>query len=322
MQPPQPQPNPWQDFFNVYLDLGYMLHAEIARDPASKESADALEHFLTGIREDANPRSDKCRAIVHEVIKQFRGKSREIIFQEPSYFDTELHLFPGVDGVDIAALWRSHPLYRNGLWQYIEQLYVIGNVCLHPNRKNDFLQAVRKLKGLRNPELVQPDDEEEEEEEDMDAIIENMAGQFGMGDNPAMKQLMGTMARSLHGTMTQSDNPMGLLQSILSGDMSALGGLEAQMTQEIESKLESGELTEADFQQSRDGMMNQFGGMQGLMGMAQGLGLQVPGNENPDMAAQYATQAGGQAPQQPQPRQAQQTTAQAPKKKKKSRTKK
>lgn len=272
-----------------------MLHAEMARDAANAEAASNLEHFLTKVREDPDPHSSACRAIVHEVIKQFRGKSREIIFQDARYFDEPLHVFPGVAGVDVAELWRNHPLYRNGLWQYIEQLYVIGNVCLHPNRKNDFLQAVRKLKSLRNNSdaggAAAAEDEEPPQEEDMDAVIENMAGMFGMEGNPAMKQLMGTMARNLHGTMSQSANPMGMLQSLLSGDMSVLGGLEEQMTKEIEEKMEAGELSEADFQQTRQGMMQQFGGMEGLMGMAQGLGLQVPTDENADYAAAAAAAA-------------------------------
>jgi hypothetical protein len=274
MQQQRPQPDPWADFFGVYLDLGYALHGEIQRDPSLTESAQQLEEFLQKVRE-GDPHSEWHRGIVYEVIKRFRGKSKDILFQEPSYFEEELKLFPGIDGIDIAKLWRERPLYRNGLWQWVEQLFVIGNVCLHPNRKHKFLKVVRQLKQMKQGITEAP----EEEEEDISGVVQGMAEMFGMGDNPAMGELMTDLAKHMHQTMSTSENPMGLLQSMISGDMGCLGDLEQRMQQKIAHKMETGELTEADFERQREGMLQNFGGMEGLMQMANGLGLEVPNGE-------------------------------------------
>jgi hypothetical protein len=275
MQQRQAPPNPWKDFFEVYLDLGYALHAEIARDPQLAEVSAQLQTFLQKIRDENDPNSEASRTIVHEVIQRFRNKSKQILFQESSYFDEELLLFPSIQ-LDVAQLWRDRPLYRTGLWQWIEQLYVIGNVCLHPNRKDKFLQAVRELKAAKNGVPPPQQNEEGPTEENMDQVVDQMASMFGMDQNPAMKQMMAKMAKSLHGKMANNDNPMAMLQSIVSGDLSSLGDLQQEIETDITASIEKGELSEADFQRSRDGMMQKFGGMDGLMQMAQGMGLQVP----------------------------------------------
>lgn len=318
-----PPPDPWADFFGVYLDLGYALHQEFARagdGEGTSEAATQLEAFLQQIR-SGDPHSEWHRNIVHEVIKRFRGKSKEILWQDPSYFDEPLLLFPGVDGIDIAKLWQEHQLYRNALWQWVEQLFVIGNVCLHPNRKDKFLQIVKQLKEMKSgePASMQP---EQEEEEDLDGVVQGMAQMFGMGDNPAMMEIMTDLTKHMHTTMTQSANPMELLQSMISGDMSALGDLDQRIQSKIATKLESGELTEEDFERQSQGMMQNFGGMEGLMQMAGGLGLQVPEGGtagaalDAELAEPHLTQeqllqhrerlmqmaAGGQQQQQQQPR--------------------
>jgi hypothetical protein len=286
----QNQPNPWKDFFHAYLDLGYALQSEIARDVEMSDQSAKLLSFLREISEqidcaggaEADPKSttDRCRQIVHEVIARFRNKSKQIIFQDVSFFDEELMLFPSID-LDVAKLWRERPLYRTSLWHHIEQLYIIGNVCLHPNRKDQFLQAVKQLKAQAKPQGQAVDEgvavavaPEEEEEEDMDTVVNTMASMFGMDQNPAMKRMMAKMAKSLHGTMSSSENPMAMLQSIVSGDLSALGNLQEEMEKDISASIESGELTEADFAKSRDGMMQKVGGMDKLMQMAQEIGLQ------------------------------------------------
>ena len=266
--------NPWSDFFNVYLDLGYALHGHIAAK--SPETAKELDDLLKAIREHSNDEevSDFNRSIVHAVVAQFRGKSRDILYQNPEYFNQPLFLFPAGQGfidVNVAEVWRQNKLFQQGLWQYIEQLYVIGNVCLHPNRKDKFLKIVRQLKREANPAAGPPEDEE-----DIAGVVQGISQMMGLGDNPAMGELMTDLAKQMHQTMSQTDDPMALLQSMMSGDMSALGDMQQSFERKITAKIETGELSEADFQQSREGMAANFGGMEGLMQLASGLGLQAP----------------------------------------------
>ena len=120
------QPNPWNDFFQVYLDLVYALHAEINKSLPNE--AKVLEELLQKIRSQDEACTEFNRSIVHDVIKSFKNKSKQILLQDSSYFDDELQLFPST-GIDIAKMWRDHPMFRQSIWQWVEQLYIIGNVC-------------------------------------------------------------------------------------------------------------------------------------------------------------------------------------------------
>jgi hypothetical protein len=261
-------PNPWKDFFHVYIELAEAVLSETTHSSSSKEVED-FKIFLTKLKEgDVQDRWH--RDIVHTVIAQFKGKSKAIIFQEPSYFDDELCLFPEVEGFDVAKLWKEHPLYRQGLWGWIEQIFIIGNVCLHPNRKDKFLQTVRQLRASKPGA---PIDQGEEEEENLDEVIGGIAGMFGVDEQNPMYGMMTKLAGRMKTTMESTDNPMALLQQMMSGDMSVLGNLQEEFQSEIQQKIESGEMTEDELQKQRDGMVQNFGGMEGLMQMAGQLGL-------------------------------------------------
>lgn len=258
---------PWDDFFKVYVELAQALLHELPQ-----AHAEQLNGFISKCQ--AGQSQDEWhKYIVHEVISRFSNKSKEILLQEPTYFDNQLMLFPGIDCVDIAALWRSHPLYRNGIWAWIEQIYIIGNVCLHPNRKDKFLQIVRQIKASRPGSSLAA--EPDEEPEDVQEVVKGIAEMMGIGNNPAMMEMMGEVAQHMHQTMTSSSNPMELIQAMLNGDTSALGGLETRMQQKMAQKIQSGEISEEELQRQRDGMLGNFGGMNGLLQMASGLGLNV-----------------------------------------------
>ena len=272
-------PNPWKDFFIVYQELAKALRDELARD-SSTGVAETLRTFDTFIEKlnTGDSHDDWHRELVHEVIARFRGKSKAIIFQEASYFDEPLLLFPGIDGVDIAKLWQEHPVYRQGLWAWIEQLFIIGNVCLHPNRKDKFLQTVKQLRASKPG--AQPV-AAEEPEENMDEVIQGIAGMFGVQQDNPMFGMMTKLAGRMKNTMETTDNPMALLQQMMSGDMSSLGDLQQEFQTEIEQKIQSGEMSAEELQRQRDGMLQNFGGMQGLMQMAGQLGLNPPGAGGP-----------------------------------------
>jgi len=275
------QLDPWTDFFRVYIDLGHALLDEFKRDESVElQEINKLKDLLVKI-EEGESGSRWHRDLVHDVIKRFRNKSKDILFQDPKYFDAPLCLFPGIDGIDIAKMWQERPMYRDGLWQWIEQLYVIGNVCLHPNRKDKFLDIVKQLKRMRQGLPEQPVEQQPEENDDISGVVQGMAQMFGMDDNPAMSELMTDLAKHMHTTMSETANPMDLLQSMISGDMSCLGDLQGRMEQKISDKISTGELTEEDFERQQQGMMQNFGGMEGLMKMAGGLGLNTEGLSTP-----------------------------------------
>lgn len=270
IQPPaQVAVNPWKDFFGVYIELAEALRGETARDPTSPpEIIKDFDVFIVRLKE-GDTEDAWHRDIVHKVIDQFRGKSKSIIFQDPSYFDETLYLFPGVEGIDISKLWHEHPVYRQGLWAWIEQLFIIGNVCLHPNRKDKFLQTVKQLRASKPGAIPIV----EEEEENLDEVIEGIAGMFGVDQSNPMYGMMSKLAGRMKTTMETTDNPMALLQQMMSGDMSVLGNMQEEFQTEIEQKIASGEMTEEQLQAQRDGMVQNFGGMDGLMQMAGQLGL-------------------------------------------------
>jgi hypothetical protein len=300
------QADPWADFFKLYSEFASSFKDEFSREPELAPIVKGLADVVTKSVE-GTPRDDWHRNTVHEVIKQFRSKSQAILFQEASFFDEPLLLFPEIQEFDVAKLWRERAMFRNGLWHWIEQLYVVGNVCLHPNRKDQFLKAVRQLKATKMGLEIGEDDEDGPE--DISGVIDGISNMFGVGDNAVMKDMFGELAQTMHQTMKNTANPMDLLQQMLSGDMSALGDLDQRMEQKIAQKIESGEITQEELQRQREGMLQNFGGLEGIAGMASNLGLNTQG-----------MQVGKQ--QQAPPAQAPAPPAPAPVKKKKKSNKK
>lgn len=268
------QADPWADFFKLYAEFAMSFKDEFSRDPGLSQIVKGLEDVI-GKSRDGTPRDEWHRNTVHEVVKQFRNKSQAILFQEASFFDEPLKLFPEIPEFDVAKLFRERAMFRNGLWHWIEQLYVVGNVCLHPNRKDQFLKAVRQLKATKMGIDIGEDDDEGPE--DISGVIDGISNMFGVGDNPVMKEMFGELAQTMHQTMRNTDNPMDLLQQMLSGDMSALGDLDQRMEQKIAQKIEAGEITQEELQRQREGMLENFGGLQGIAGMASNLGLNTQG---------------------------------------------
>lgn len=267
-----PAADPWADFFKLYSDLATTFKDEFSREQGMESIVASLNEAIEKSR-GGSPRDEWHRDTVHEVVKQFRNKSQSILFQEPSFFDEPLKIFPMIPDFDVAKLWRERAMFRNGLWVWIEQLYVIGNVCLHPNRKDKFLQAVRQLKATKLGLDIGNNEDEEEGPEDISGVIEGISNMFGVGDNPVMKEMFGELTQTMHQTMKNTDNPMELLQKMLSGDMSMLGDLDARMQNKIEQKIQAGEITEDELKRQREGMMQNFGGLEGIAGMASSLGL-------------------------------------------------
>jgi hypothetical protein len=275
--------NPWDDFFHVYVEFATAVRGE----SNDQQQVAKLDELLTHIK-NGNSQDELHKAIVHDVIEKFKGKSQQIIWQDPQYFNEPLQLFYHVD-IDIAELWHRHPLYRGGIWGWVEQIYIIGNVCLHPNRKDRFLQAVKELKRSK------PGNEQDEGlidgdeiEDNLDGVINGITQMFGMGDNPAMKEMMSEVAQQMHNTMKNTNNPMALIQSMLSGDTSCLGDLEQRMQAKMQQKIQNGEITTEELERQQATLMNQFGGLQGIGRMAQQMGVQLPENFNATTAAAAA----------------------------------
>lgn len=263
---------PWDDFFKVYVELALAVRGELTDDSKRQQMDTFIGKLQGGATQD-----EWHKHIVHEVISRFRGKSKEILVQDYKYFDHPLMLFPDVETVDIAELWRSHPMYRNGIWAWIEQIYIIGNVCLHPNRKDKFLQIVRQIKATRPGSTLAPiaeTESNEEEPEDLNEVIKGVAGMMGIDSSSPMMEMMGEVAQHMQKTMANG-NPMEMIQAMMNGDTTPLGDLQERMQAKMAQKIQSGEISETDLQKQREAMLEKFGGMNGMLQMASGMGLDV-----------------------------------------------
>ena len=258
--------DPWKDFLQFYIELASAIQSEI-------QSPELEAHLATVMK--LNPK--ELRPLVKFVCDQFDGHSKAILFRLPEFFESKsLKIFQSVD-FDLSEQWKARPMWRQSIWEWVERLFVIGNVCLHPNRKDKFLQAVRKLKMQQQQREVDDSLGHPDEEEDIQGVVDGMAQMFGLPPESPMNEFMSDLAVHMQQKMTQSDNPMALLQSMMNGDMSVLDDVNEKIQAKIEAKIESGELTEEDFQRQQEGMMQNFGGISGLMQMANGLGLQTDG---------------------------------------------
>lgn len=277
----------WNKFFDIYCELGNTICFELGD---ADENKIKFLKFLADLK-IVDKANEQHQTIVNFVVKCFSGKSKQILFQDPAFFTNDLFLFESFN-INIAKVWNENENSRIGLWEWIKQLYVVGNICLHPKRKNKFLKVVQQLEkeqmdnnsvgvvdNFVGVEVGGGDVSDGDGGDEISKVVQNMTQMFGMEDNPAMSELMTDITKHMHKTMSNCNDPMELLQNMLSGDMSVLGDVQEKMEAKITAKLATGELTEEDFNKQQEGMLANFGGLAGLEQMASGLGLKFGFNE-------------------------------------------
>lgn len=241
---------------------------------------------------------DYINLIVKPLSKELSKHSKNILFRKEELFLEDIVVFPAFEGVaenveriDICKFYRSIPQeQRYGFWEFFEQLYVLGNLITHHSldKRHRFLELVRTLKQsyentLKQPPTNQPPPFLNSSLPGMSApgtpgvpgvpgapgapdvpgvpyndALGNINDMFGFGDDHFMKDVVGDIAKQVETMISDTSNPAGILQSVMSGDMSQFEGLMKNVTQTIEQKIENGEISRQQLEQQAQTFVQQM----------------------------------------------------------------
>jgi hypothetical protein len=248
------------------------------------ETKDILTQYAKTINE-ITPRSDA----VNNVLTPFRRFSRNILIHDPDMFSQELVC---LGGIDLSNLYNNTDnTSKRAIQQYLETLYISGNICLKPHKKKQFLQAVTKIKskyptptaaaaastqiGRANgggapvpplPAGIFNDDS-------IQNAMSQLQGMFG--NSGIMGELLGDVTKTV-GSALKNNDPNQLLQDMLSGDMSKFGDVFGQLDAKYGERLKNEPIDENQLMEGASRVMEGVTGQSGgnpmdMMGMMQGL---------------------------------------------------
>lgn len=236
------------DFFNSFTDFMTEMQETF---PAFKDQFEAFE--------DSIMQNENKNEAVNIVLAPFRTFSRDILIHDPEMF---LNPLVCLGDVDLSNLFNNTDVNTQfAIWQYLETLYISGNVYLKPHKKTQFLQTVWKIKSkyaLPNLPAQGVDD---------DAITQatnQLQGLFG-GNGGVMGDLLGDVAKTV-GNVLKNNDPAAVLQSMMSGDMSAFGNVFDDMDKKYGDRLQKEPVDTGAFMQNATQMLSSVGGAGGAAG--------------------------------------------------------
>jgi hypothetical protein len=260
--------------------------------------------------------------VIRPVIKRLHIHSRDILFKNGCMFVAPILMFN--DTIDISDLWRKQNAEgKKVIWEFVEQLYVIGYIVVYPEKKTKFLELVRALKQqnadvqeienqpIDTPQAPQPqraDQPQREVNSDMDKAVSELNQMLGLPEGGAMADVMGEVAVGVDELVRREGNPQLLLQKLMRGDPELLGGMVQNIGQSIEQKIQSGQLNREDLQNQAQSMAGNFQSLASQIGMnnpmlqnMMGSGMFQNMMANPDMMQNVQAMMGGMGLGQGQP---------------------
>lgn len=281
--------DPFVDFRGV---LTQFVSETIKQLPPDSEERKNLTKYRFKIDEiyNNNSREDTTLNLVKPVIKSFKSHSKDILFRNGCIFSSPLMMFD--NSVDVARLWRKQsPESRHVMWEFIEQLYVIGNLVVYPNRKEKFLQlvsalkqqqqSIKELESMDEPEMdksihIENDGSNVEGDEETQQALKEINQMFGLTEGDVMTEMVGDIAGQVNNMLKNTENPEQLIQQMMRGDMSMFQGMMQNVGQKLEQKIESGEVDRNALEAQAQSMVGQFQGLSQQLGMGGMQGMGIP----------------------------------------------
>lgn len=210
------------------------------------EHTDEFEKFMLQYDDIS---SENENNIVKTIMKPIKSYSKQILSHNDSMFENEVEWL----GINFSKMWNEDGLSdytKFFIWQYIEDIYILGNLYLNPNKRELFLQAVKRIKE-KYPAPLPPmpvdfpaavgDQPIQIEENQINDATEHLKTIFA--GNDVLQDLVGDIAQNV-GKALQNNNPQELMMSLMSGDHSAFGDLFQDMDKKYGDKLKDENIDE------------------------------------------------------------------------------
>ena len=242
------------DFFTSFTEFMTEMQETF---PHQKTALETFEDSITNCENQADA--------VNLVLAPFRHFSRNILTHDVDMFNAPLVCLGGIDLTSVYQSADSNT--QTAIWQYLETLYVSGNVFLKPHKKKQFLQAVWKIKNKYAP-VTQNVPPAPIDDNAINQATQSLQALFG-GQGGVMGDLLGDVAKTVGDTLKNND-PSTVLKNIMSGDMSMFGSVFEDMDQKYGSRLQEEPIDQNAFIQNASQMLTQAAGQSGQNGQNNG----------------------------------------------------
>lgn len=225
---------------------------------------------------------------IDSVLNPLRKYSREIICNDDRMFNMPVQVS---QKINLSAMWYTMKNMgvskedEKTFWTYLEQLYIVGNIAVKPQKEEQFLQVVENIRQKYGNKLPNEDDDEEEEDggfntESIEKATEQLQKIFG--GNPVLNNLVQDIASNV-GEKLKGKNQMMVMGKLLSGDHSMFGDVLSNMTQKYGDQLKNQQIDEKELQRKTQEVFKGFGGMFPGGAFPAGMfpGMPVPQSEGP-----------------------------------------
>jgi len=298
----QTRRDPFVDFCGILGQFVTETYNHLDDGSMEKEK---LNTYLEKVKSSLGiSREQAISEIVKPVIRSFKANSKDILFRNGCMFTNELRMFDDI--VDVSKLWRKQNADgKKIMWEFIEQLYVIGYILCYPEKKIKFLQLVKAMKNSASTSTDQsvpqePDTHVETVEHTdqnnstnptvastetplLDTTPETLQAvndinqMFGLQQGDVMTSMVGDIAVQVNSMMQNKseEEQQQMFMKMINGDMSMFEGMMKNVGAQLEERIERGEIDREALEQKAQSMVGKFQGIQqqmaGMAGMGGGL---------------------------------------------------
>jgi hypothetical protein len=272
------------------------------------EQTSAIDGYIQKL--DAIPKEEREgeKEIINDVLDPLRRYSRQILIHDVTMFNMPV-VFNGT--IDLSAMWHTELSEENqySFWDYLEKLYIIGNIVLKPRKQDDFLKVVWKIKqkyggapGTSSSGSIGI--AEEVNDDSIQNATEQLQSMFG--GNPVLNEMVKDIAQNVGQALKEND-PNQMMMSLLNGDHSMFAPLLENMSSKYGERLKNEPINEEELLSQTQNLFKNMPGMGQFMQQSQGqiqqmqAQMQAQGanlNEinddiiSPDWGLKYALEAG------------------------------
>lgn len=212
--------------------------------------------------------SEDRKVIINEILHPLRRFSKQILVCDETMFNMPVVMN---GNIDLSAMWHTGLSEENqaAIWDYLEKLYIIGNIVLKPRKQDKFLKVVWKIKqkyGERS--LIGGGEDGELNDDNIQNATEQLQSIFG--GNPVLNDMVKDIAQNV-GRALQDNDPSQMMMSLMSGDHSMFAPLLEDMTEKYGDQLRNQPISEEDLMARTQKM---FQGIPGMPDMSQLMKMQ------------------------------------------------
>jgi hypothetical protein len=233
------------------------------------EQSGAIDGYLQKLNDVPTEDREGEKQVINDVLQPLRRYSRQILINDETMFNMPI-VFN--ETIDLSAMWHTELSDDNqrSFWDYLEKLYIIGNIVLKPKKQDEFLKVVWKIKqkyGGASADAGSSGVAEEVNDDSIQNATEQLQSMFG--GNPVLNEMVKDIAQNVGQALKEND-PNQMMMSLLSGDHSMFAPLLENMSSKYGERLKNEPINEEELLNQTQNLFKNMPGMGQFMQQSQG----------------------------------------------------